>query len=256
MQFAYLGSGSKGNAALIEAEQTCLMLDCGFSVRETLSRLSRLGRSGQDLEAILVTHEHSDHISGVGVLARKLNIPVWATAGTWRAVEHRIGKIPKREIVNHHHSPFMIGNIEVNPFPVPHDAREPVQYVFDDGKVRLGILTDVGQATPHIERMLSACDSLALECNHDYQMLMQGPYPAALKARVTSAQGHLDNQAAATLLSRLDTSRLQHLVAVHLSETNNTPALARAALCEALDCESSFIQVADQNKGLPWHAIS
>lgn len=255
MQFAYLGSGSKGNAALIEGEQTCLMLDCGFSVRETISRLNRLGRSGEDLEGILVTHEHSDHISGVGVLARKLNVPVWATAGTWRAVEHKIGTIPQRKIVDHHR-PFTIGNIEVNPFPVPHDAKEPVQYVFDDGNVRLGILTDVGQSTPHIEDMLSGLDSLALECNHDYQMLMQGPYPAALKARVASAQGHLDNAQAATLLSRLDTSRLQHLVAVHLSETNNTPALAKAALCDAMDCETSFIQVADQDKGLPWHAIS
>lgn len=255
MQFAYLGSGSKGNAALIEAGQTCLMLDCGFSVRETLNRLNRLGRNGETLDGIVVTHEHSDHISGVGVLARRFNIPVWATAGTWRAVADRIGNIPQRNIVDHHH-PFAIGDIEVNPFPVPHDAKEPVQYVFHDGKVRLGILTDVGQSTPHIEEMLSACDSLALECNHDYQMLMQGPYPAALKARVSSAQGHLDNQAAATLLSRLDTSRLQHLVAVHLSETNNTPALARAALREVLNCETSFIQVADQDKGLPWHAIA
>ena len=255
MQFAYLGSGSKGNAALIEAGQTCLMLDCGFSVRETLNRLNRLGRNGETLDGIVVTHEHSDHISGVGVLARRFNIPVWATAGTWRAVADRIGNIPQRNIVDHHH-PFAIGDIEVNPFPVPHDAKEPVQYVFHDGKVRLGILTDVGQSTPHIEEMLSACDSLALECNHDYQMLMQGPYPAALKARVSSTQGHLDNQAAATLLSRLDTSRLQHLVAVHLSETNNTPALARAALREVLNCETSFIQVADQDKGLPWHAIA
>ena len=255
MQFAYLGSGSKGNAALIEAGQTCLMLDCGFSVRETLNRLNRLGRNGESLDGILVTHEHSDHISGVGVLARRLNIPVWATAGTWRAVADRIGNVPQRNIVDHHCN-FTIGDIDVHPFPVPHDAKEPVQYVFHDGNVRLGILTDVGQSTPHIEEMLSACDSLALECNHDYQMLMQGPYPAALKARVTSAQGHLDNQAAATLLSRLDTSRLQHLVAVHLSETNNTPALARAALREVLDCEASFIQVADQDSGLPWHAIS
>ncbi len=255
MQFAYLGSGSKGNAALIEAGQTCLMLDCGFSVRETLNRLNRLGRNGESLDGILVTHEHSDHISGVGVLARRLKLPVWATAGTWCAVGDRIGNVPQRNIVDHQY-PFAIGDIEVHPFPVPHDAKEPVQYVFHDGTVRLGILTDVGQSTPHIEEILSGCDSLALECNHDYQMLMQGPYPAALKARVTSAQGHLDNQAAATLLSRLDTSRLQHLVAVHLSATNNTPALARAALREVLDCESSFIQVADQDRGLPWHAIA
>lgn len=255
MQFAYLGSGSKGNAALIEAGQTCLMLDCGFSVRETLSRLARLDRTGEELDAIVVTHEHGDHISGVGVLARKFNIPVWATAGTWRAIEHRVGDIPMRNVVDHHRS-FVINDIEVIPFPVPHDAKEPVQYVFSDGSARLGILTDVGQSTPHIEDILSGLDALALECNHDYQMLMQGPYPAALKARVSSTQGHLDNKTAATLLSRLDTSRLQHLVAVHLSETNNTPDLATAALGAVFDCDSTFIQVADQYKGLPWHAIS
>lgn len=255
MQFAYLGSGSKGNAALIEAGQTCLMLDCGFSVRETLVRLARLDRTGEELDGIVVTHEHGDHISGVGVLARKFNIPVWATAGTWRAIKHRVGDIPTRNVVDHHRS-FVINDIEVIPFPVPHDAKEPVQYVFSDGSARLGILTDVGQSTPHIEEILSGVDALALECNHDYQMLMQGPYPAALKARVTSAQGHLDNKTAATLLSHLDTSRLQHLVAVHLSEINNTPTLAKAALRGAFDCDADFIQVADQYNGLPWHAIS
>lgn len=255
MQFAYLGSGSKGNAALIEAGDTCLILDCGFSVRETLTRLARLDRTGDELDAILVTHEHSDHVAGVGVLARKLKLPVWATAGTWRAIEQRIGDVPQRNIVDHH-SPFTIGDIEVTPFPVPHDAKEPVQYVFSDGHVRLGILTDVGHSTPHIEEMLSGCDSLALECNHDTEMLMQGPYPASLKARVSSPQGHLDNDTAAKLLSRLDTSRLQHLVAVHLSETNNTPELAKAALHSAFDCDEAFIQVADQKLGLPWHAIS
>lgn len=255
MQFAYLGSGSRGNAAIIEAGQTTLMLDCGFTVKETLARLIRLERDGSEINGILVTHEHSDHVAGVGALARRLGIPVWATSGTFLASEKRMGQVPAMNIIDPGQA-FSIGDIEVSPFTVPHDAREPVQFVFSDGNVRLGILTDVGQSTPHIETMLSGCDSLALECNHDRKMLMEGPYPAALKSRVSGGQGHLDNVTAARLLSRLDSSRLQHLVAVHLSETNNTPALARHALSSEAGCDPDFVQVADQDEGLPWHAIA
>jgi phosphoribosyl 1,2-cyclic phosphodiesterase len=255
MQFAYLGSGSRGNAAIIEAGQTCLMLDCGFSVRETVRRLARLERDGTELSGILLTHEHSDHVAGVGVVARRFNVPVWTTSGTLRAAANRLGKLPAVNVIDPEQV-FAIDDIEVNPYPVPHDAREPVQFVFSDGNVRLGILTDVGQSTPHIETMLSGCDSLALECNHDRRMLMEGPYPPALKSRVAGGQGHLDNDTAAQLLSRLDTGKLQHLVAVHLSETNNTPALARHALCNETGCDAAFIQVADQDQGLPWHAIA
>lgn len=255
MQFAYLGSGSRGNAALIESGQTCLMLDCGFSVRETLRRLYRLDRDGSEIDGILLTHEHSDHISGVGVLARHLQIPVWATAGTWRAAAKRIGKIPALHTVDLKNT-FSINDIEVTPFPVPHDAREPAQFVFSDGNIRLGILTDAGQSTPCIEDALNGCDSLALECNHDRHMLISGPYPEHLKARVGGSLGHLDNATAAELVSRLDTSSLQHLIAVHLSETNNTPDLACDELGRAAGCDPNYIQVADQDQGLPWHAIS
>jgi phosphoribosyl 1,2-cyclic phosphodiesterase len=255
MQFAYLGSGSRGNAAVVEVGQTCVMLDCGFSVKDTLQRLLSLERDGSEIDAILVTHEHSDHVSGVGALARRLDIPVWATSGTLHASEKRLGKVPEINLIEPEQA-FAIGDIEISPFTVPHDAREPVQFVFSDGNVRLGILTDVGQSTPHIEEVLNGLDSLALECNHDLKMLMQGPYPAALKARVSGGQGHLDNTTAARLLAKLDTSRLQHLVAVHLSETNNTPSLARHALSSEVGCEPDFVQVADQDVGLPWHAIA
>ena len=153
MRFAYLGSGSKGNAALVRSSSTTLMLDCGFSVRETLNRFDRIGEEAASLSAIVVTHEHSDHIAGVGAVARKLGIPVWLTAGTARAAANRLGQLPFTQIFDPH-TPFVIGDIEVHPYPVPHDAAEPAQFVFSDGNTRLGVLTDVGSTTSHIESML------------------------------------------------------------------------------------------------------
>jgi phosphoribosyl 1,2-cyclic phosphodiesterase len=255
MRFAYLGSGSRGNAAVVEAGSTRILLDCGFTLRETEARLARLGLAADQLAAIVLTHEHSDHMSGVGPLARRHKLPVWSTRGTWRAIEQRAGKLPAL----HHfdpHQAFTIDELELHPFPVPHDAREPAQFVFSDGSSRLGILTDIGRPTAHVETMLDGCDALALECNHDRAMLDRGPYPPALKARISGGEGHLDNAAAAGLLARLDTARLQHLIAVHLSETNNSPALAQAALAGVLGCGADFVQVADQEEGLSWHKIS
>ena len=251
MRFAYLGSGSKGNAALVNAGDTLLMLDCGFTVKEALSRLQRSEVDPHRLTAIIVTHEHSDHISGVGALARKLNVPVWMTAGTARAAARRLGKVPDLNFFDPHTS-FSIGDIEIEPFPVPHDAYEPAQFVFQAGGRRLGILTDVGSSTSHIEQMLSDCDALALECNHDVGMLQRGPYPQSLKDRVAGRLGHLSNDSAAELLGRIDQSRLQQVVAVHLSETNNSPALAQVALASAMGMGSDRIIVADQDEGLDW----
>ena len=153
------------------------------------------------------------------------------------------------------HAPFHIGDLEVHPFPVPHDAREPVQFVFGNGAQRLGVLTDTGVSTPHIEAMLSGCDALTLECNHDLDMLMNGPYVRQLKQRVSGRLGHLDNQSAAGLLGRLDNRRLQHLVAAHLSAQNNSPALARQALSAVLGCAPDWIGIADQATGFDWREI-
>ena len=251
MRFAYLGSGSKGNAALIHAGDTLLMLDCGFTVKETLSRLERAGVDPEQLSAIVVTHEHSDHISGVGPVARKLGVPVWMTAGTSRAAAKRLGDLPEQNYFDPH-SEFSIGDIEIEPFPVPHDAMEPAQFVFNFSGRRLGILTDVGSSTSHIERVLSHCDALALECNHDLRMLQRGPYPQSLKDRVAGRLGHLSNETAAQLLGCIDQSRLQQVVAVHLSETNNSPSLAQAALASAMGYGSDRIVIADQDEGLDW----
>jgi phosphoribosyl 1,2-cyclic phosphodiesterase len=154
------------------------------------------------------------------------------------------------------HCSFDVADIQVQPYPVPHDAREPIQCVFSDGNHKLGVLTDVGRTTPHIEEMLTACAALVLECNHDASMLQAGPYSWSLKQRVGGDLGHLENLASANLLSKLDNSRLQHIVAAHLSAKNNTPMLAQSALAKVLDCENGWIGVADQLLGFDWREIN
>jgi phosphoribosyl 1,2-cyclic phosphodiesterase len=252
VRFASLGSGSRGNATLIHAGDTCVLLDCGFSAREAEYRLARLGQSPAALTAVLVTHEHGDHISGVGALARKYALPVWASAGTLAA--DRLGEVPAVTEFGSHES-FALDGLEVTPFPVPHDAREPCQFVFGDGARRLGILTDAGSPTAHIAATLSGCDALVVECNHDKALLANGSYPPVLKARVGGDLGHLSNAQAAELVATLDTGRLRHMVAAHLSEKHNTPALAATALAGALGCGSEWIGVAHQARGLDWREV-
>jgi len=257
MRFASLGSGSAGNALVVELKQTRLMLDCGFSVKETLARLARLNLAPSDITGIVITHEHDDHAGGAFKFAAKHHIPVWLTYGTLKMVTRYF---PAQHALQLHvvdsHSAFAIQNIEVQPYPVPHDAREPVQYVFSDGGRRLGVLTDVGRITPHIEERLSGCHALVLECNHDATMLQNGPYSWSLKKRVGGDLGHLENGDSANLLSKLDNSRLQHIVAAHLSAKNNTPSLAKAALANVLGCEPDWVGVADQSQGFDWRLIA
>ena len=239
---------------MIERGRTTLMLDAGFSARETRTRLERHDRHHDDLSAILVTHEHGDHCRGVASCARQFGVPVWMTAGTHSALKSQLDGADVR--LFHPHEPFAIGDIEVIPFPVPHDAREPCQFVFSDGDTRFGFLTDIGSITPHVVDVLSDCDALVLECNHDARLLRDGPYPASLKARIAGEHGHLDNGTAADLLSRIASSRLRYVAAAHLSETNNRPELARAALARAMGCEPSFIDVAEQDEGLAFYHLS
>ena len=256
MRFASLGSGSRGNALVVESgsRATRVLLDCGFGPRELTMRLARLGLDAADFDAILVTHEHSDHSAGVFKCARRHDLEVILTHGTLVAMPHDRGEPPRVRVVDSH-QPFAVGDLEIQPFPVPHDAREPVQFVFSDARRRLGVLTDAGCITPHIVEMLSGCEALFLECNHDVDMLSNSNYPRMLKQRILSRLGHLDNQLAASLLARLDRSRLQHVVAAHLSEQNNTPQLACAALAAALDCAPEWVGVASQNEGSAWREL-
>jgi phosphoribosyl 1,2-cyclic phosphodiesterase len=254
MRFASLGSGSQGNGLIVEAGSTRILLDCGFSLGETVSRLGRLGMAPDELDAIVVTHEHDDHVGGVARLAAKYELPVYLTYGTLTALDGARAMLHDVTVIDSH-SATAIGDIEVQPYPVPHDAREPAQFVFGDGAVRLGVLTDVGTPTPHIRSMLSGVDALVLECNHDPALLASGPYPQWLKRRIGGRQGHLDNAAAAELLGGLDCSRLQHVVAAHLSQQNNTADLARAALAGALNCAPEWIGIATQDGGFDWLGI-
>ena len=254
MRFACLGSGSKGNAWLVQAGDTRVMVDCGFGPREAAKRLARLGVAVDQVDAILVTHEHSDHGRGAAKLAAKAGCPVWMSHGS-QVMLAAAGDEPGDVQVIIDHSPFAIGELEITPYPVPHDAREPMQFCFSDGAMRFGLLTDAGHVTPHMEAVLSDCDALALECNHDVAMLEAGSYPQALKRRILGRYGHLDNQAAAALLGRLGGARLKHVVAAHLSQENNSPDLARNALGAALGCEPDWIAVADQDAGLDWREL-
>jgi phosphoribosyl 1,2-cyclic phosphodiesterase len=253
MRFAILGSGSKGNATLVECGRTRVLVDCGFATREAEARLLRLGVEPASVNALLVTHEHSDHLGGVGRFARRHRLPVWLTHGScaaWTDPED----IDIRCFSPH--EPFRIGELEVRPYPVPHDAREPCQYVLGDGRQQIGILSDAGHVTAHMRSVLGDCDALMLECNHDPAMLAAGPYPPALKRRVGGGLGHLSNAQAAALLSGLTLARLQHLVLTHLSEVNNRPELARAAMVGALGHDPDWLVCAEQEAGLGWRQVA
>jgi len=254
VRFASLGSGSEGNGLVVDSGGTRILIDCGFGVRDTKKRLARLGLSPSSLDAILVTHEHADHVGGVPAFAGKYGIPVWATFGTLAVVSERFEGM-ERVYGFDSHERFAIGALEIQPVTVPHDAREPVQFVIGDGARRLGVLTDIGMSTAHVEACLSGCDALVLECNHDLGMLANGDYPPSLKQRIASRFGHLHNEAAAELLGRIDTSRLVHIIAAHLSRENNTPALASVALATALNCATAWIGIANQFTGFDWREM-
>jgi len=249
MRFASLGSGSEGNGLVVEAGSTRVLMDCGFGLADSVARLARLGLQPSDLAGIVVTHEHSDHIGGVGRLARKHKLPVWLTAGTLAMAQDLDGVAVQ---VIDSHAAFAVDGLEIQPYPVPHDAREPVQYVFGDGSRRLGVLTDTGCSTPHIEAMLAGVDALVLECNHDATMLENGPYPVSLKRRVGGRFGHLENTQSAALLDKLKHEKLQCVMAAHVSKKNNTSGLAQRALARVLNCADDEVRVACQTTGFDW----
>ena len=254
MKFASLGSGSEGNALVIAAvagtTATAVMLDCGFPIRETELRLARLGMTPAELRGIVVTHEHSDHVNGVFKFAQRHRLPVWLSYGTFQAVQSDV-----RDVDLHFcrdNEAICIGDLQLTPFTVPHDAREPVQYVASDGQCKLGVLTDVGHPTAHLIRALAACDALVLECNHDTRMLAASLYPPSLKRRIGGAYGHLSNTSSKEILQALDKSRLKKVIGAHLSKQNNTPELAATAILEGLGTTTAEIKIASQSDGFEW----
>lgn len=252
MRVASLGSGSGGNATLIETAEACVLVDCGFSLRETERRLAGRGVDPAALTAVVVTHEHGDHLSGVLPLARRYRVPVYMTAGTARAARPRaddpIRLLGAGARVN-------LSGLEIEAVEVPHDAREPVQYIFAAGGIRFGVLTDLGCVTPHVIDRYRHCDALLLEANHDRELLATGDYPAALKRRVGGDWGHLSNCQAAQLLQHLAGGALRLLVIGHISRQNNSPEHVRAALRPVIGPIDHTLY-ADQDDGFGWLSVS
>lgn len=250
MRFVVLGSGSRGNATLVESGSVRVLIDNGFSLRELAVRLAAVGADIESIDAVLVTHEHSDHMRGVPALAERTRAAVWSTPGTWRGMG--APDWTRLRLFSGHGDRVAIGDLSLRPYPVPHDAREAVQFVCEGGGRRLGMLTDAGAVTPHIRASLADCDALVLECNHDREMLRAGPYPPALQRRVGGALGHLSNDQAAGLLAGLATERIASLVLAHISAKNNRPELAHAAIGRVCPDLAERTRVADQDAPGPW----
>ncbi len=255
MRFASLGSGSEGNGLVVESGGTRVLIDCGFGVRGAATRLGRLGLTPSSITAILVTHEHSDHVGGVPAFAARHDIPVWATFGTLAAVSERFEGMPHVYGFDSHDRVRDRRAGDRAGAGAARRARAGAVRRRRRRASRLGVLTDIGVSTPHVEASLSGCDALVLECNHDLDLLENGDYPYPLKQRIAGRLGHLHNEAAADILARIDTSGLKHIIAAHLSQQNNTPELARTALSAALGCPPDWIGIADQATGFDWRAM-
>jgi phosphoribosyl 1,2-cyclic phosphodiesterase len=257
LRICSLGSGSGGNALVIEASDglstTRVLIDNGFNLRQLGRRLERAALAFDAIDAIFVTHEHSDHSAGVAALALRHGVAVYCTRGTAAASGFDEQEVQWRRIEGG--ETIEIGALRLEPYAVPHDAGEPVQYTFTDGARRAGVLTDAGECSEGILRALSGLHALLLECNHDAQMLQQGGYPVYLKRRIAGGLGHLSNDQAADILQRIDRSRLGWVAAAHLSAANNRPDIARSALAAVLDCPATDVQVAEQQNGLDWRNV-
>lgn len=250
-RFASLGSGSKGNGTLLNWGDKYLLIDCGFSLRELKSRLARFELSVDDLQAVLITHEHGDHIKGVATLAKHSAVPVYMTPGTCHS--KGLQAMHSLRLIENYQA-FALTDLHITPVPVPHDAREPIQFVFEYRDRRLGVLTDLGSITTKVETHYSDLDAIVLEANHDAQMLASGAYPASLKQRVGGSWGHLSNAQAAGFLSRVNCARLQHLVIAHISQQNNSVDLVRSVMAPLTGAVQK-VTYACQSRGFDWLSV-
>lgn len=254
LRFKNLGSGSTGNATVVEAREGAsvsrLLIDCGLGVRQLEARLGEAGLCASDIDAIFITHEHSDHIGCARQWSARHGIPLWMSHGTHVALGSTDAGGWVR--IAQDGTAIELAAMRIMPFTVPHDAREPLQLSCTDGARRLGVLTDLGHATSHVLEQLAGCDALMLECNHDLDLLESGAYPWFLKRRVAGDHGHLSNASAAEIAAQVNHAGLRHVVAAHLSQQNNRPELATAALSAALNCLPQDIVVAHPQAGTGW----
>lgn len=257
LRFRSLGSGSAGNATVVEAGDGLhvrrLLVDCGLRITDLLHRMGQAGLAPEQIDAVFITHEHSDHVGSVRQFSRRFKTPVWMSPGSYEAIGQ-----PDFEglyFAASDGTPIDLGELQLMPFTVPHDAREPLQLRCTDGARHLGVLTDLGHATPHVLANLAGCDALLLECNHDTEMLAKGRYPNFLKQRVGGRFGHLCNADSAAIARAVNHAGLKHVVAAHLSRQNNHPELAQATLADALGWGPGDVAVADQFNGCDWVTV-
>ncbi|MBO4563547.1 MAG: MBL fold metallo-hydrolase [Clostridia bacterium] len=235
MKFSPLFSGSSGNCSVISSAGTNILVDAGMPGRAIVSALSDVNIDPHDISAIVVTHEHSDHIKGIGILSRRFDIPVYANEGTWTAMSPFIGDIAMKNIRTFVTGQnFYIGDIDLTPFRTSHDAAEPVGYSFFNKGVRIVYMTDTGCVPEALRDTASGADLLFLESNHDVDMLKHGPYPYQLKRRILSDRGHLSNAAAGELLNKLYPTGVRRVILAHLSRENNTEQIAYNAVRQSL----------------------
>jgi phosphoribosyl 1,2-cyclic phosphodiesterase len=248
LQVCVLASGSKGNAIYVSDDRTAILVDAGLSGIEIERRMQAACIDVRSLKAILVSHEHSDHIRGVGILARRYRLPVYITSETATAAAQSLGRIDRMQHFEIGRS-FAIDDLAIHPFATSHDASDPAGFTISQNGRKIGIATDLGIATAMVKQHLQACSLVVLEANHDPTMLTEGPYPWPLKQRIKSRSGHLSNQDSGDLLAQLKHDGLSHVILAHLSETNNTPEKALAAVQKAIGCDDGIqLHVASQQR--------
>ena len=236
LRFQVLATGSKGNAVLVCSQKTRILLDAGLSAKELTSRLQQTGIKANELDAVVISHEHTDHVRGLGTLSRRLGLPVFLTQGTLENLPLEVGQLPDVRLFQPG-SAFTVGDLRIKPFAISHDAEDPAGFVLEDDAHRLGVCTDLGVATQLVRTRLQGCHGLILEANHDPELLFNGPYPMPLKQRIRSRHGHLSNAESFDLLQSIHHSALQIVLFAHLSEVNNQPELvlkgSRSVLCDS-----------------------
>ncbi len=227
VEFCSIASGSSGNCIYVGTKHTRILIDAGVSGKRITQGLAELSTKGEQIDALFITHEHLDHIKGAGILSRKFDIPIYATMGTWEAMEQQIGRIhPQNKRFVYQGETCVINDICIKPFEIPHDAAEPVGYRISAEKTSVAIATDIGHVTDCVRENISGCKLILLEANHDEEMVRKGSYPWHLKQRILGEKGHLSNKTAGALLAEIMSGETERVFLGHLSEENNTPYLA------------------------------
>lgn len=243
MKFCSIASGSSGNSVYISTKYTNILIDAGISCRSIQNSICEIDGDVK-IDALFITHEHTDHVRGAGAMSRKFDIPIYATVGTWKAMAGKVGDIAQhnKKLIDAD-SNFNLNDLQIHAYSIPHDANEPVGYTVSDGKTKISIATDIGHTTETIKDNISNSDLLFLEANHDINMLQVGKYPYYLKRRILGDFGHLSNESSANLLSEIANSRLKYVFLAHMSKENNMPEIAFETFSYILNSKNIDLEI-------------